>query len=402
MISRRNFMKTMCSSAVLAMASTLYPGLIFANARTDKRLVVVILRGGMDGIGAVVPYGDKNYQAMRGELALDSSTLLRVDPFFGLHPSLEPLAKMYQDGDMIAIPATATPYRERSHFDAQNVLELGSVRPNGLSSGFLNRLAGAINMQDDNLGLAFGQGMPLMMRGQSPVNSWAPSSLKDGSDDYISLVQKIYAHDALLDNSFQKALDLQAMSSDALGGDKESRKLTRKSRSGSAFVTMAELAGKWLVKENGPRIATLEMGGWDTHFQQGTEGGRMANNLSLLARGIESMKKAMGPTWSKTVIVAMTEFGRTVRPNGTRGTDHGTAGTMLLFGGALKGGRMVHQWPGLDSANLYQDRDLRPTIDMREVMKGVLHEHYGISNQALDQVIYPESGSARVMRGLIR
>lgn len=399
MVSRRDFIKGMCSTAALAMAGTLYPGMVFANAITDRRLVVVILRGGMDGMAALAPYGDKNYANLRGDLALGTDALLRVDSFFGLHPSLEPFAKLYEKGEMIAIPASASPYRERSHFDAQNVLELGSNRPNGLDSGWLNRLVSAINANED-AALAFGQGLPTIMRGSASVNSWAPSALPDVGEDYLSLVEKVYAHDKAFSKNFAKAINIQDMSMDAMKGNE--RKMTRKSRSPQAFVTMSKTAGQWLARPDGPRIATLELGGWDTHVQQGTEGGRMANNLSLFARGIDELKSGLGSAWSKTAVIAITEFGRTARPNGNRGTDHGTAGTAFLFGGALKGGRVVHKWPGLKSSDLYQGRDLRPTIDIREVVKGVLSEHYGIPQSVLSQQIYPDSRNVGLVKGLIR
>lgn len=397
--TKRDFLKGLCGCAGLAMAGTLYPGLAMANARTDKRFVVVILRGGMDGMAALAPYGDKNYKSIRGELALDPEALLRVDPFFGLHPSLSAFAQMYKDGDMIAIPATATSYRERSHFDAQNILELGSTVPYGLKSGWMNRLVGAIDGQDDNLGLAMGQTLPATLRGDYQVSSWAPSNMKDSADDYLSLVEKVYAQDALFSKNLDKALDLQMKTMDVL--DENMNKAARKSRSPQAFLTMAKLAGKWLSDANGPRIATLELGGWDTHVQQGTEGGRMATNLKLFARGIESLKQELGPAWSKTVILAMTEFGRTARPNGNRGTDHGTASTTFLFGGALKGGRVVHQWPSLAEDDLYQNRDLRPTIDVRAIVKGVLADHFGISVAALNQKIYPNSHGVSPLQGLL-
>ena len=399
MVSRRDFMKGMCSTAALAMAGTLYPGMVFANAITDRRLVVVILRGGMDGMAALAPYGDKNYAALRGDLALDPSALLRVDPFFGLHPSLGPLTHLYKNGEMIAVPASASPYRERSHFDAQNILELGSTKPHGLDSGWLNRLVGAINATEDTA-LAFGQGLPAIMRGRESVNSWAPSALPDVGDDYLSLISKVYAHDPLFSKNFAKAINIQDMSMDVLDGNE--RSMTRQSRSPQAFVTMAKTAGQWMAKPDGPRIATLELGGWDTHVRQGAEGGRMANNLSLFARGIDELKTGLGSHWSKTVVLAVTEFGRTARPNGNLGTDHGTAGTLFLFGGALKGGRIIHKWPGLSDADLYEGRDLRPTIDIREVVNGVLHEHYGISQNTLINDIYPGSRGVGHIKGLIR
>ncbi len=400
MVTRRGFMMGMCSTAVLTAATILYPSIAFANARTDRRLVVVLLRGGMDGMAALAPYGDKNYTNLRDDLALNRDTLLRIDPFFGLHPSLEPLAEMYKKGEMICVPASALPYRERSHFDAQNMLELGSSKPHGLKSGWLNRLVDAIN-GDDDMAIAFGQGLPTIMRGGASVNSWAPSVLPDVGDDYLSLIKKVYASDPVFSQNFAKAMNIQDMAMDAIDGNE--RKMTRKSRSPQAFITMAGAAGQWLAKPNGPRIAALELDGWDTHVGQGTEGGRLANNLSLFARGIDEMKQGMGRSaWSKTVVIALTEFGRTARPNGNRGTDHGTASTVFLFGGALKGGRIIHKWPGLSDVDLYEGRDLRPTIDIRSVVKGVLHEHYGISQSRLSRDIYPNSQSASLLKGLVR
>lgn len=400
MSTRRDFLKTIGGCAGLAAASTLYPGLVFAKARTDKRLVVVILRGGMDGMAALAPYGDKEYQNLRGELAIDSNSLLRIDPFFGLHPSLDAFAQMYKDGDMIAVPATASPYRERSHFDAQNVLELGSTSPYGLESGWLNRLVGAIDERDENLGLALGQTLPQVIRGQYSVSSWAPSNLKGSDDDYMSLVAKIYASDPVFSSNLDKALDLQMKSMDVL--DENMAQATRQSRSAQGFVTLSKLAGEWLSEHDGPRIATLELGGWDTHIQQGTEGGQMANNLGVFGRGLKTLKEELGEQWSKTVVIAMTEFGRTARPNGNRGTDHGTAGTAFLFGGALRGGRILHDWPGLSEENLYQGRDLRPTIDIRSVVKSVLSEHFDIPMSTLDRNIYPGSGGLPVFKRLVK
>ena len=164
---------------------------------------------------------------------------------------------------------------------------------------------------------------------------------------------------------------------------------------------MAQMAGKMLEQPNGPRIATLELGGWDTHANQGTEGGNMANTLDIFARGIETMKKEMKHSWQKTIIVAISEFGRTARPNGNRGTDHGTAGTMFLFGGALKGGRIYHNWPGLASRDLYENRDIRPTIDVRGVTKGILMDHFGLSDTILRTSIYPDSANMKPVHGLI-
>jgi len=306
---------------------------------------------------------------------------------------------MYEEGDMITLPAIATPYRKRSHFDAQNMLELGSTRPYGLDSGWMNRLVGAIDAHDSDLGMALGQTLPAIIRGKYPVSSWAPSNIKEQSDDYLSLLQKVYEADPLFSQNLEKALELQIKSMDALDGIMKNA--AHKSRSNKAFITMAQLAGKWLSDINGPRIATLDLGGWDTHVQQGTEGGRLANNFALFARGIATLKKELGSSWENTVVVAMTEFGRTARPNGNRGTDHGTASTGFLFGGALKGGKIVHQWPGLAESNLFENRDVKPTIDNRAIIKSVLAQHFNLSQKTLDNDIFPDSGALAMMPNLV-
>ena len=389
MISRRQFIAGMGS---LALSSTLYPKLSFAMTDGDQRLVVVILRGAMDGMAALVPYADPDYQATRGDLAMKPDTLLKIDSFFGLHPNLQPFAKMYEDGDMIAIPASATSYRERSHFDGQNVLEQGAEKPNALESGWLNRTLSSLQSSDDTA-LAFGQGIPEVFRGENSVGSWAPSGLPAVSEDYLNLIQRIYAQDTEFLEHLTQALQLESMG------------MPDNQQSGSAyqqFISLAETAGNWLSQEQGPRIATLELGGWDTHAQQGTENGRLANNFTLFANGIQALKENLGNAWDKTAVIAISEFGRTARPNGNMGTDHGTGGTTFLFGGALQGGRIVHDWPGLQSEQLYEDRDLTPTIDVRAVVKGILHEHHGISEIELAEVIYPDSHDIAPLTGLIK
>lgn len=401
MVTRRDFLKTVSGGAALCTAYSVCPGLSFASARTNKRLVIVMLRGGMDGLSALVPYGDQNYQNLRGDIALNPDNLLKIDPFFGLHPSLKPLAELYDAGEMIAFHASASPYRERSHFDGQNIIELGSTKAYALNSGWLNRAIYNLAEGDDSIGLAFGQGLPALMRGKASVNSWAPSALPEISDSYMDIIQKIYMKDNLFSNNLNKALKVQEMGMDALEGNDE-KALARKSRSPQAIVTMAETAGKWLKKPDGPRVATLELGGWDTHIRQGAEGGSLANNFALFARGIAALKKSLGSEWRNTSVVALTEFGRTAHPNGSMGTDHGTAGVSFLFGGNLIGGRIITKWPGLQDSNLYEGRDLMPTIDIRSICKAVLNQHFDMSYRTLNTEIFPNSQSLERIDGLIK
>lgn len=400
-LSRRLFLQGLGG---LALTSALNPSFSFAKARTNKRLAIVILRGGMDGLAAVAPYGDRDYEALRGDLALTSEAFLPLDNMFALHNALGPLHDLYKAGDMVVVHAVASPYRNRSHFDAQNVLELGSDEPHTLSSGWLNRVAASINKQDSRLSMAIGQTIPLTLRGDQAAGSWAPSIMPEVGQDYYSLVEKIYARDPLFAKALQEGLEVEEMSAQLFHdqSERESKQMARKSRTGQAFITMAESAGKWLSQDDGPRLSTLELGGWDTHAGQGTSGGRMAANLAQFANGIVKMKEQLGPVWSDTIIVAMTEFGRTARPNGNKGTDHGTGGAMFIMGGAVRGGQVIADWPGLDDSSLYQNRDLRPTTDIRSVMKGLIADHYNLPLSILNSTIYPGSFSAKPIKGLVR
>lgn len=395
-VSRRVFLQ---GAGVVSLLAAFHPVLAFADAATDNRLVVIILRGAMDGLAAVPPYGDPSYTALRGDLALASDTLLKLDDRFALHPSLKPLHDLYAQKQLAVIHAVSSPYRERSHFDGQNVLELGGTQPHDLKDGWLNRVAGAINARSDRLALAIGDGVPLMLRGSVPVGSWVPQTLPDAGQDFMSMLQHIYQDDPAFAKAFASALDLQAQGTDALKGSSDD-KIAMQKRNQGAFVSLAGIAGNWLARPDGPRLATLELTGWDTHVQQGTEGGRMAGTLDLLARGIDAIREKTGPVWSRTTVVTLTEFGRTARPNGTHGTDHGTASAMFVAGGAVRGG-LYGGWPGLLDNALYQGRDLMPATDLRSVMKGILSSLYGLPPATLDHDIYPNSGQAIAIRGLI-
>ncbi|MFA7276917.1 MAG: DUF1501 domain-containing protein [Pseudobdellovibrionaceae bacterium] len=395
LLNRRRFL---LGTGALGLVMTLNPGLVLANAATDERFVFVILRGGMDGLAAVAPYGDPNYAALRGGLALAPDTLLKLDNRFGLHPALAPLYGMYKSSELALIHAAATPYRERSHFDAQNILELGSVKAHALQSGWLNRLIAAIHDRTDpSFALAIGDAVPMVIRGDAKYGSWAPQVLPEVGGDFMSLVSRMYGGDQLFQRTLADGLAVQDMSSDAMKGKDAGEE--RKKR--QAFPSLAKTAGEFLAKAQGPRLATLELGGWDTHVQQGTEAGRLADNFKTLADGLAQLKSALGPVWDKTTVLIVTEFGRTAAVNGNKGTDHGTASVAFLCGGRVKGG-IYGGWPGLAQNALYEQRDLMPVTDMRSIMKGVLNDVYGLSPATLDHDIYPGSSGVNPLRGLIR
>lgn len=401
-INRRDFLK---SSAIIGSVPLLYPsfvhGMNLAKPQTDRRLVVIILRGGMDSLSAVIPYADQEYYKVRRNLAVDSDKVLRLDNYFSLHPSLDVFHNLYRNRELSVIHSTALPYRNRSHFDLQNVLELGSTRPNSLRDGWLNRLIGEIDSSNSNLGLSLGQIVPLIMRGDNKVSSWAPSALPKMNRDLTSLVKKIYGNDQLFRDNFAEAIKVKNKAGSMISSKRE-EKMTARSRSPQSIIVMSRMAGKWLSEQDGPRIATLEMDGWDTHAAQGSIDGKLSNNFKTLTKAINALKESLGSTWNKTTIVTMTEFGRTVAMNGTNGTDHGTASCMFVLGGAVNGGKILSDWPGLEKSRLYEGRDLMPTTDSRSVLKGILRDLYGINNRILDNNIFPDSYNAKAIDKLIK
>jgi uncharacterized protein (DUF1501 family) len=354
----------------------------------------------MDGLHAVPPYGDPDYKALRGSLALaddgSAESVLDLDGRFGLHPKLPELKSWYDHGELLVVHAIATPYRERSHFDGQDLLENGTARPHAGNSGWLNRAIGLMGGGDDRrLGLALGPEVPLALRGPTPVASWAPEKLPAAAPDFLNLVQAMYAQQPALQAVLRQAIDADQMAQQAVGSSTGMADL----RPGNAARILADSGGKLLAQPNGPRIAVLELQGWDTHTNQN---GRMGQALTQMNDALAALKAALGPAWAKTVLLTATEFGRTARPNGSGGTDHGTATALFLGGGAVAGKRVIANWPGLELAQLYQNRDLAPTTDFRSVAKAVLRSHLGLPQDALDRVVFPESADAKPMAELLR
>jgi uncharacterized protein (DUF1501 family) len=390
-ITRRTFLGATALGGVAAFA----PPLLLADARTDARLIVVILRGALDGLAAVPPYADGHYARARGELAI-TSPQLKLDGMFGLHPSLEHLHARFIAKELLVFHAIASPYRERSHFDGQDLLENGTTRPHG-RDGWLNRALRALPEQGprDHLAVALAQNVPLVLRGEAPVNSWAPSRLPATDTDTLQRIADLYSADPYFASRLQAALATDSIAGDGMMAGAKRDPL-------GAFGTLTSSAGKLLAANDGPRIAVIEANGWDTHANQGAERGQLANRLRSLDIGLDNLRTSLGTAWGRTAVVVLTEFGRTVAVNGTRGTDHGTATCAFVVGGAVAGGRVIADWPGLDSASLYQSRDLRPTADLRSVCKGVLASHLLVSESALETAVFPDSRTAPPIEGLLR
>ena len=373
-ISRRKLLQ----GAGCLAAATMFSGLrvAFAAAPVEERFIFVILRGAMDGLAAIPPYGDKNYQSARNGMALSPSSYTKVDNFFGVHKNLASFAAMFKSGEAAAVHAVATPYRERSHFDAQNVLESGGTGPHIVNTGWINRALSLYGGQRDKLGLAVGQTIPLALQGDVPVGTWAPSAQGMPDQTMLLALDKLYQHDMLFHTALAQAVDVHKIADSAVeGGGRMMGGGGRGLQNLGAMVKTVEAVGKILSDPKGPRLCTIEMGGWDTHAQQGVDRGILANNFAALDAGFGAMKTALGDHWKKTVVLVATEFGRTVAQNGTAGTDHGMASCALLLGGAVQGGKVHGQWPGLDKTQLYENRDLRPTTDLRQIAAAVLTRH---------------------------
>jgi uncharacterized protein (DUF1501 family) len=399
MLSRRDILRT----AGLGVVASGLPTLAFARANTDARFVLVILRGAVDGLALAAPYGDGNYKRVRGQLAIakpgDDGGLLKLDGMFGLHPALPGVHQEYMNKQALLVHAVASPYRSRSHFDGQDVLENGSSEAGIIRDGWLNRalqpLGGSLGNES---AIALAQNTPLVLRGSNSVSSWAPSRLPDADDTTLDRLQDLYADDAF----FATRLAQGRNSNDIADGMSDMAEAMPRGNNAEQIKTLMDAAAKFLTAPDGPQVAVLEIGGWDTHANQGAGAGLLANRLSGLDDGLTSLRKGLGSAWSDTVVAVVTEFGRTVHVNGTRGTDHGTATAALLLGGAINGGRVIADWPGLAKADLYDGRDLMPTMDIRSVFKGVLTEHLELSDAFVNDTVFPESSTAKPMRDAIR
>jgi uncharacterized protein (DUF1501 family) len=398
-LTRRGFV-----TGAVAVGAAAWAGIprIAEAAGRDPRLVVVLLRGALDGLAAVPPVGDPAYPALRTDLAigLGGAGATPLDGVFALNAAMPATLGLYRAKQALVVHAVATPYRERSHFDGQDVLENGTTSPRGSKSGWLNRavaalpLAGRVTPHES---LAVGATTPLILRGKAPALSWTPPSFRPVGEDTRERLMALYNHaDPRLAKVFAEAEDLGRIAG-ADAPDKAGRGLA------AAFRAPAEGMARLLAAADGPRIAAVSYEGWDTHFKEGADKGRLARVLAALDGAIAALRGTLGPAaWADTAVVAITEFGRTARENGSAGTDHGTATVAFLFGGAIKGGRVVTDWPGLGPAQLYQKRDLAPTADLRAVLKGVLRDHLGLSERLLATEVFPDSAGVRPMDGLIR
>ena len=389
-LSRRSALLGLGAAVSLDRAS-----LAVAATPTERRFVVVILRGALDGLAAVAPYGDPALSGLRGELVSpppgQPNGLLDLGGFYGLHPALTGMHALYAAGQLLPVHAVAGSYRVRSHFEAQDYLESGADRR--MSSGWLGRAVGQLtNGGAKEPSVAIGLSVPLLLRGPVPAGNWAPHGSAKTPPDLYAQIAALHAGDRLTGPAIAAGLRERRF------GDSV---VTQTELSGAkryAFPALAAAAGELLRAPGGPRIAALELGGWDTHNAQSA---RLTAPLQELDAGLTALKASLGDVWRQTAVLVMTEFGRTARINGTRGTDHGTATVAFVLGGSVAGGRVRATWPGLGAGKLFEDRDLAPTTDLRSVAKGLLAQQLGLGEPALAQV-FPDSQAAAPLTGLLR
>ncbi len=396
--------RTLLATGGAIFGSAFLPRLASAAGTRDPRLIVIVLHGALDGLAAVGPVGDPDYVALHGALAMQREgphPALPLDGFFALNPGMPNFARLFRAKSAAVIHATATNYRERSHFDGQDVLESGMPGPGFTESGWLNRAIAAIPRGDRasaSGGLAIGTATPIILRGAAPVVGWAPEVIPTADEDLARRVLELYTHtDPMLAKAMRQGLDTDRLAA----GDVKDRVNRGGPGSPAGMEQAAQGAAKLLAAADGPRIAALVFDGWDTHAGEGGATGRLMQLLGGLDLAFAAFEKGLGPAWHDTAVVAITEFGRTVHVNGTNGTDHGTGTVAFLAGGAVNGGRVIADWPGLREAQLYEARDLRPTTDLRAVLKGILADQFGLSAAVLGRAVFPGTMAVRSMEGLI-
>ena len=388
-LSRRSLLALGSGLGLTLLAA---PGLAAAGL-SRPRLVVIVCRGAMDGLSVSPPIGDADYPGLRGQIAIPADQALRLDGDFALHPKLATVHALARAGQARIAPAVAIPQRIRSHFEAQDLLESGGERLYGATTGWLNRALAAISPDRGAGAIAIGPREPLILRGATVVQSWSPGGRSSPSLARVSnTLRDLYQSDPVLSVALACGLRTEAA---AAAFDLSETTQARDARG------LAVAAARFLAADGGPSIAVLSLDGFDTHAAQGAVNGQLASRLAALDGAVDGLKSGLGPAWSDTVVIVVTEFGRTARVNGTGGTDHGTASTMILAGGALKRGGLIGDWPTLRPARLFESRDLAPTLDVRQVFKGVLRDHLGVDRAGLERAVFPDSRAAPPVSGLV-
>jgi uncharacterized protein (DUF1501 family) len=431
-LSRRFVLR---QAAGLGVTVSFLGGSAFAaadGAMARRKMVVVICRGGMDGLSVSPPVGDPDYQALRGAVAVSPDQALKLDGTFGLHPALGCVHALALKGQARIAPAIASPDRARSHFEAQDVLETGAAQVYGVNTGWLNRTLEVMGPAKVEA-LSVGATAPLILRGKVQAASWSPGKGVDETARLPTLLQDLYKADPMMGRAFARGLETEAMAQAAMTGlnpaptpvsvdaaamapntmwrnavnaqgmappatTQNAQAIAGQRQGREAARQLGSTLAGFMIQAGGPRIAAISLDGWDTHAGQV---GQLNTRLSYLDAVLDGLNSGLGGEWSNTVVVVATEFGRTARVNGTGGTDHGTGSTALVLGGGLKKAGIIGDWPSLKQDALFENRDLRPTLDMRGLFKGLLAEHMGVDRAALETKVFPDSADAKPVTGLV-
>ncbi|MDC8754654.1 DUF1501 domain-containing protein [Erythrobacter sp. sf7] len=389
MLTRLDRRTLLAGSLAMGASGLALPRIALAQGSGTRNLLFVLLRGAADGLAMLAPVGDPGFEALRGVSLADYENAPRIGSFFALHPAFVETGKAAQAGEALFVHAAATAYRERSHFDGQNLLETGGTAPYATRDGWLNRLTALLaeaHKGEPPRALAVAPAVPLALRGAAPVSSYAPSALPEASADFMTRVAALYEGDAELSGLWARALETRAMA-----GDDGLQNLRDASANGALVASLMQ-------GERGARIAMIEVDGWDTHANQRGAFARQARGLDAM---LAAYKAGMGEEWDSTIVLVATEFGRTAQLNGTNGTDHGTAGAAMVLGGGVLGGRVVADWPGLGTGQLYEGRDLAPTIALESVLAGAVAEHFALDPAPTLARLFP-GRSTKPLAGIVR
>ena len=370
---RRDFIKAVPASLFL----TGFPNLGFTKTNKDGRLIVINLEGGMDGLCAVPPLGDRTLRSARRDLLINDN--LSLNPFFGLHPSLKSFGEMLANDEATIIHATAFPYTKRSHFEGQNIVETGVITPFSSKTGWLGRAMELAGVGGRSLSLD----TPLLVRGDMAVEAYYPSNMRGSAVpnmEILEVLKSIYEGDAL---ETTEVLQQQLAASRNAPGVRDPEGL-------------ASFAGKKMQEAHGPKVAVIRVNQFDTHANQGTEEGLQAEQLEVVDNVFAALKSGLGKMWNSTVVMTVTEFGRTLGQNGSAGTDHGYGSACMIAGGLLENAGIVSDWPGLKSNNLYEGRDLLATIDMRSVCAACLEATFGLEHDEITEDVFSDKAIKRI------
>tara|TARA_B100001013_G_scaffold327991_1_gene241463 strand:+ start:79 stop:1230 length:1152 start_codon:yes stop_codon:yes gene_type:complete len=371
MVTRRQFMQSTSAGLFLAGWPTLET---YGATKELGNIVVIMLEGGLDGLTAVPPIGDPDLVKHRENLI--PSNPIKLTSLFSLHPNLRSFAGMLKDGNGAIVHATSIPYVGRSHFEGQNLMQSGGTAPFADKTGWLGRAMEQAGVP----GRALSLGMPLLIRGEGEVTTHYPANIRGTGQPSRTLIEELKMdHEGELASAFQKLIEknMEAMGS---GGSAKRRD----------SASLARYAGQQLKKPDGPHVAAITISGFDTHASQGTDSGRHPELLAELDMVFRSFKQGLGSAWNKTIILTMTEFGRTVEENGSRGTDHGYGTCALLAGGLLTKPRVLSKWPGLKKSDLFERRDLESTLDYRSICASCIGAAFGLDHDVITERVFNE------------